>query len=121
MKVLTKYEDLVGKTIAFSHMAQFADQITLVTTEGEVLMATADTDEWEDKEIRVFNKHNILNALESDRYLQEELSKLGIFDLEEYKKEQERKRKEQIELAKKQNEERERKQLAILKAKYESE
>jgi hypothetical protein len=121
MKVITDYEQLVGKTISFVHMAQFADQITIATTDKEVLMATFDFDEFEgESEIRVLNKHQVIKAIQDNVYLQKELDKLGIFNLEEFKKEQEKKQREEMELYKKQQEEKERKLLAELKAKYEN-
>jgi hypothetical protein len=118
MKVISDYENLVGKTIAFSHMAQFADQITLATTDGEVLMATFEGD-GDDLEIRVFHQHNVIGVLQRDKYLREELDKLGIFNLAEWKAEQARQQKERVEKSIREQEERERKLLAELKAKYE--
>jgi hydrogenase maturation factor HypF (carbamoyltransferase family) len=119
MKVLTDYRQLVGKTIAFAHMAQFADQITLATTDGEVLMVTFDGDEYE-SEISVYGEWKVLATIKSHTYLQEELDKLGIFNLDEYKKEQERKRQEEMKKFRKEQEEKELRLLAELKAKYEN-
>jgi hypothetical protein len=53
MNILKSYEDLVGKTIAFSHMAQFASQITLATTDGDILMVTFELEDDDNMEIRV--------------------------------------------------------------------
>ncbi|GIN22563.1 hypothetical protein [Siminovitchia fordii] len=120
MKVLTDYKQLEGKTIAFAHMAQFADQITLVTTDDEVLMATF-TQEYEDEfEIKVFNKYNVIYAINNDKYIREEFSKLGIFDLEEWKEEQEKKQRLERQNLKMIREMREREQYEKLKAKFES-
>lgn len=121
MKILTDFKELEGKTIAFAHGAQFADQITLATTDKEVLMATFDIDEFgERKEIRVLNPLYVKNTLEKESYLREALAKREIFDLEKYKEEEKAKRlaeKERFEIEKK---ERDLKLLADLKAKYET-
>lgn len=102
MNILTNYPGLVGKTIAFAHMAQFADKITLATTDGHVLMATIECDEYEDKkEVHIYREHRVLAELDKNAWLREQLGALGIFDLVAYK-EQERLRmeKEQEERAK---------------------
>jgi hypothetical protein len=122
MKILTEYEQLEGKTIAFTHMAQFAQQITIATTDNEVLMATFDLDEeyGERKEIRVLHEGWVVKIIKESKYLREELSKRGIFDLEKYKTEMEAERVAKLERYKQEKEEREIKQLAELKAKYEN-
>jgi hypothetical protein len=115
MKILENYNDLVGKKIVFSHMAQFAEQITLATEDGCVLMATFDLDEdWERKEIRVLHDQAVLRVLKSDhgRWMREELGELGIFDIDAYTKEQE-------EIAKKKHEEWKKKQALKEKEEYE--
>lgn len=123
MKVLTDYEQLVGKTIAFAHMAQFADQITLATTDGDVLMATMDNqDEWGgDKETTVYYEHMVINTLNHEPYLRKKLGELGIFDIEAYKA----KRQKEMEEAKRIREEKRKKyeleEYKRLKAKFESE
>lgn len=120
MKIITDYEELVGKTIAYSHMAQFANQITLATTDGDVLMASFEIEDDDNIQIRVLWEHVVLNIIKESTHLQNSLSVLGIWDLAAYQKEvQERQRILKEERAKAQ-EVRERKQLAELKAKYES-
>lgn len=123
MKILTKYEELVGKTIALTHMAQFAENITIATEDGCVLVATQNLDEeyGERKETRVLWEPHAIRYIEENRYLREELTKLGIFDINAYKEKQaklERERKEKfvMEQAK-----REREQYERLKAKFEKE
>ena len=123
MKVLTDYEQLVGKTIAFVHMAQFADQITLATTDGEVLMAQMeDQDEWgSDKLTTIYHEGMVINTLNHEPYLRQKLSELGIFDLEAYKE----KRQKEMEEAKRIREEKRKKfeleEYKRLKAKFENE
>jgi hypothetical protein len=121
MKVITNYELLVGKTISFAHMAQFADQITLATTDGEVLMATVEVDEdFDDTRIYVFNQWKVINSIQNDSYLQEKLNKLGIFNLAEWKKEQEERQRKEREERLKAKEDHERKEYERLKAKFEN-
>lgn len=122
MKILTNYYQLEGKTIAFTHMAQFANQITIATTDNEVLMVTFDLDEeyGERKEIRVLHEGWVMKTIKENNYLREELGKRGIFDLEKYMAEVEAERKAKAEQMEKERVERELKQLADLKAKYES-
>lgn len=120
MKVLTTYEELNGKKIVFSHMAQFAEQITLGTEDGCVLMVTFDITDFEERQIRVLSESHVMIVLNSDRgkYLREQLSSLGIFDIEKYKK-----KKKAIEKAEKEKrllerEEREKNEYKRLKAKF---
>jgi hypothetical protein len=119
MKVLKDYKQLEGKTISFSHMAQFAEQITLVTTDDEVLMATFEGMSEDDLEIRVFGLHNVISVIQRDKYIREELSKLGVFDLEEWKQAQAEKQRQEEENRKKAQEERDKKEYERLKAKFE--
>lgn len=89
MEILTNYNDLVGKKIVFSHMAQFAKQITLATEDGCVLMVTFDFDDYgEGNTIRILYPHLVLSTLNKHEFLRNELGKLGIFDLEKYQEEQ---------------------------------
>lgn len=120
MKVIADYRQLVGKTISFSHMAQFADQITLATTDGEVLMATFEGMSEDDLEIRILHQYAVIAVLQRDRYLREELDKLGIFSLDEWKKENEERQRIAQENRLKAQEERDRKEYERLKAKFEN-
>lgn len=121
MEILTKYGDLVGKTIAFSHMAQFAEQITIATEDGYVLMATMTGDgDFERKEIRVLAKHSVLAVLNDNEWMRKELAALGIFDMEKYKEEQRIKREKEQEEYRRKKEERELEEYNRLKAKFEN-
>lgn len=116
MKVITDYRDLVGKTIKFSHMAQFAEQITLVTTDNEVLMVTVD----ECSEVDLYNYYRVIGTIRSDKYLRDKMFELGVVDIEKWVAEE---KKRQEEEAKKRKEEAEKKEYATylkLKAKYEN-
>jgi|SRR5690625_1301384 len=123
MKVLENYDDLTGKTIAFTHMEQFSDQITIATTDGCVLMATFEV--WDDcdgdVQIKVLREPHVVRRVQINKYLGEELGKLGIYDLEAYKKEQERKRKLEQERFRQEKEEREKKKVLELMEKYSKE
>lgn len=118
MKVITDYKNLVGKTISFAHMAQFANQITLATTDGEVLMATFEGMDEDNLEIRVFNKYNVISVLQNEAYLREELDKLGIFDLSEWEKGQVEKKRIEREKRLNAQEEKDKKEYERLKAKF---
>lgn len=121
MKILTEYKNLVGKEIVFSHMAMFASQITIATKCGCVLMAKMEReDEWgEDTRVYVLREFNVMNVLERNEWMREELGKLGIFDLEKYKREQRIKRKKEKEKSLIEREERERAEYERLKEKFE--
>src|SRR5690625_2689118 len=120
MKILTDYEGLVGKTIAFAHMAQFADQITLATTDGCVLMAQMeDREEWtSDKEITVYHEGMVMRTLEHEPYLRQKLSELGIFDLEAYKEKRRKQMEEAERIREEKRKKRELEEYKRLKAKF---
>ncbi|MEK4122050.1 hypothetical protein [Lysinibacillus sp. FSL K6-0102] len=120
MDILTDYKDLVGKKIVFSHMAQFAEQITLATEDGCVIMATFDYDEMaEESRVRVMYPHSVIQVLERHEWIRNELGRLGIFDIEKYKEEQRIKQEKEKEELRKRQEVKELAEYARLKAKYE--
>lgn len=120
MKIIEDYRELVGKTIAFAHVAQFAENITIATEDGCVLVVRQDLDEeyGENKETRILWEGQALRYIENSNYLREELGNLGIFDVEAYKDKQAelaRKRKEEFAI---QQAAKEREQYERLKAKF---
>lgn len=120
MEILTDYKDLVGKKIVFSHMPRFAQEITLATEDGCVLMATFDYDDDEEEaKIRIMYPYSVVEVIKRNEWMRNELGALGIFDIETYKKEQEEKRLKEQEEAKRLIEERDRAEYERLKAKYE--
>ncbi|MGY3186486.1 hypothetical protein [Lysinibacillus sp. TE18511] len=120
MEILTDYKDLVGKKIVFSHMAQFAEQITLATEDGCVLMATFDYDDMaEESRVRVMYPHSVIQVLNRHDWIRNELGKLGIFDIEKYKEEQRIKQEKEKEEYRKKQEVKERAEYERLKAKFE--
>lgn len=120
MKILTDYNELVGKKIVFSHMAQFAKQITLATEDGCVLMATFEYDEMDEgTTIRVMYPHFVLQVLDRHEWIRNELGKLGIFDVEKYKEEQRIKYEKQQEESRIKREAKELAEYERLKEKFE--
>lgn len=120
MKIITDYKDLVGKTIAYSHMAQFADQITLATTDGDILMVTFDlVNDEEELHIRMLDKYHVERELLNSNFLREDLAKVGAFDLNAYKNEQKRILEERKKAYAIEKRESDLKRLAELKAQYE--
>lgn len=119
MKIVRRGEELNGKTIAFTHIAQFAENITIATQDGCIAVITHVDDECDDRETRLLYEHEAIRYIESSDYLRNSLGKLKIFDLEAYKqkkKEERIKREQEIE-ARKLKEERE--LYEKLKAKFE--
>jgi len=123
MKVLEDYEKLVGKTIAYVNMAQFADQITIATTDGEVLMAEMILQgEWGDeKEIVILSEDRVLNRLHTNPYIRKKLHELGIFDLEAYERQRQKELEEERRRLREQQEKREYEEYLRLKKKFEGE
>lgn len=120
MKIVRNEKELIGKTIAFTHMARFAENITIATEDGLVLVVTQDFDEDEDEsKIDIIGEHRALRYIENTDYVRESLGKLGIFDIESYKKKKEEERLERMKeyQAKKLKEDRE--LYEKLKAKFE--
>lgn len=124
MYFITKEKDLVGKTIAFIHCAQFAEEITLATTDGGILMVQQ-TGGVEESEIQVFHEHQAefrLFVSGRNEWLVDELKKIGVIGKDEYQKrcearklkiEQEEKKREEY------REQHERDEYFRLKAKFE--
>lgn len=120
MKIIRNDKELIGKTIAFAHMAQFAENITLATEDGCVVVVKQlydlDTDE---SQITILGEPNALRYIENNDYIRETLGKLGIFDIHTYRQKMQEERMKRIQEygAKKLKEERE--LYEKLKAKFE--
>lgn len=98
MKIIRNEKELIGKTIAFVHMPIFAENITIATQDGCVLVIEQVYDEdTEDSQINVVSEHMALRYIERNDSIAEKLGELGIFDIETYrkKKQEERLKKEQ--------------------------
>lgn len=121
MKIIRNDKELIGKTIAFAHMAQFAENITLATEDGCVLVVRQTYDEDTDEsQIDIISEPRALRYIENNDYIRESLGRLGIFDIETYKKKKEEERLKRMDeyQAKKLKEERE--LYEKLKAKFEN-
>lgn len=97
MYFIEKGEDLVGKTIAFIHCAQFAEAITIATTDGGLMVIEQQSDGSE-SEITIYNAYAAeFHIFQKDRrkWMIEELQKLGITTKDDYEKHLEARRKEQ--------------------------
>lgn len=89
MKIIRNDKELIGKTIAFAHMAQFAENITIATEDGCVLVARQSYDEdYESGEITILNEYRALRYIENNAYVRDTLGELGIFDIAAYRKKQ---------------------------------
>lgn len=121
MKFIKNEKDLVGKTIAFAHMAPYAENITIATDDGCVLVIRQVYDEdTDDSKINIFSEPMALRYIERCDCVREQLGDLGIFDIEAYKKKKQEEvlRLKQEREVKKLKEERE--LYEKLKAKFES-
>jgi hypothetical protein len=118
-------EELRGKVVAFTHMAQFAEAITIVTEDKGILVVEQEIDEDKDydfsKQIRVYKEFRAKKYILEHKYLRAELNKLGIItekDIKEYEDKLKEEREKRLLEEKKRKEERERFELERLKAKY---
>lgn len=126
MEILTDYKELNGKKIIFNHMAQFADQITIATEDGCILMVTRHSDEefgldedYGALQFYVYPKGRVLAVLHQTEWLRKELGALGIFDIDKYNEEQRiKEEKDKLERQAK-REKREKEEYERLKSKFE--
>jgi hypothetical protein len=117
MYFIRKEEDLLNKEIAFTHFAQFADAMVIVTKDKGIFVC----DKYDD-EIEIYNEFNARQHIFNNSYIREELNKLNIItdgEMVEYKKQIEEQRKREQEEYKKQQEERDYQNYLRLKEKYE--
>lgn len=120
MKIIRNDKELIGKTIAFAHIAQFAENITIATEDGCVVVVQQMVDDnTEDVVTHIMGEHKVLKYIEENDYLRTNLGNLGIFDVEAYRKKRQEERLKYIQEieAKKLKEERE--LYEKLKAKFE--
>lgn len=123
MYFITKEEDLIGKEIAFTHMAQFARAITIVTKDKGILVVEQYQSEEFNGGIKIYPAQRSKSYVFNDRYLRKELHKKGIItekEIEAYEEkiriEQEKMKEDRI----KRREEQERKDYERLKEKFEN-
>ena len=122
MYFITKEEDLVGKEIVFTHMAQFAEAITIVTKDKGVFVV----EQWvEDdrSEINVYGKYKARAYVLRHNWLRKTLHEKGIIsheEIEEYENQIRLEQQKQQEEYKRKQEEQEKITYERLKAKFES-
>lgn len=121
MYVIEKEEDLVGKTIAFTHVPMHGEQVVLATTDGGI-MAIEQSGYDDDKTIIIENEYGVEILIFRGAFLREKLLEAGVItekDINDYelkvKKREEEKIKKQLEF----NEKREKEEYERLKAKFE--
>lgn len=121
MYFISKEEDLIGKEIAFTHMAQFAKAITIVTKDKGILVVEQFQDDGS-SEIGVYGKGNVRAYVLKHDWLRKTLHEKGIIsheEIEEYENEIRLAHQRQQEKYKKRQEEQERETYERLKAKFE--
>ncbi|WP_255258899.1 hypothetical protein [Bacillus thuringiensis] len=120
MYFISKEEDLIGKEIVFTHMAQFANAITIVTKDKGIFVVN----QWSDcdgSEICIYNEYRAKDYILRHDWLRKTLHEKGIISQEEIQEYEDRKRLElqkQQEESKKRQEEQERINYERLRAKY---
>ncbi|MFP3751191.1 hypothetical protein [Bacillus altitudinis] len=123
MYFITEPTDLIGKDVGFIHANQFCDATTIVTKDGGILIIKQVFDFEEEPSTIVYNEHQSKKKIYEDRYVKNELDKLGIItenDWAEYElqlKEVEEARRIEFQ---KEKEERERLDYERLRMKFEN-
>lgn len=129
MYYITNENDLIGKTIAFTNFAQFAEKLTIVTEDGGIMVINVELDDDDYRgsrkrtyiEIEPLAKMYLTN--ENQSWIMKELKKKEILSEEDFQKYEEEKRKKlEDERARFRIEEekRERELYERLKVKYEN-
>ncbi|MCU5224082.1 hypothetical protein [Bacillus tropicus] len=121
MYFISKEEDLIEKEIVFTHMAQFANAITIVTKDKGILVVEQFQDDGS-SEICIYNEYRAKDYILKHDWLRKTLHEKGIISQEEIQEYEDRKRLElqkQQEESKKRQEEQERITYERLKLKFE--
>lgn len=122
MYFITKEEDLWDKKVVFTHMAEFAEAITIVTSDGGIQVVSQ---QWEDDDrsrIWVYNESKARNYILNHNYLREQLHKKGIITNQEIAEYEERIKKDREDYLKRQkelNEQKDKAEYERLKKKFE--
>jgi hypothetical protein len=117
MYFIRKETELLGKEIMFTHFAQFAGAMVIITKDKGVFICDKD-----DEGIEIYNEPRAMKHIFYSNYLKHELNKLNILtddEILEYKKQMEEKRRKEQEEYKKQQIEKEYQDYLRLKKKYE--
>ncbi|ACJ77164.1 hypothetical protein PDJ82_25320 [Bacillus cereus group sp. TH43LC] len=121
MYFIDKEEDLIGKEIAFTHMAQFAEAITIVTKDKGIFVV----EQWREddhSEIHAYSKGNARAYILKKDWLRKTLHEKGIIsheEIEEYENQRRLEQQKQQEEYKRKREEQEKITYERLKAKFE--
>ncbi|MED2737353.1 hypothetical protein [Bacillus toyonensis] len=122
MYFITKEEDLWDKKVVFTHMAEFAEAITIVTSDGGIQVISK---EWGDEDrgrIWVYNESRARSYILNHIYLREQLHKKGIItneELNEYEEQKKKAREDYLKRQKELNEQKDRAEYERLKKKFE--
>ncbi|HFK1427302.1 hypothetical protein ABE273_20475 [Bacillus paranthracis] len=121
MYFIDKEEDLIGKEIAFTHMAQFAEAITIVTKDKGIFVV----EQWSEddrSEIDVYSSYRARAYVLNHDWLRNKLHEKGIIsheEIQEYKKQKRLEQQQKQEEYKRKREEQEKITYERLKAKFE--
>lgn len=113
-------EELIGKEIAFTQMARFADAITIVTKDKGFLVIEQWKGDYE-SQISIYNRANAEKHIFADDYLVGQLVEKNILteeDVKNYKKKKQEQVKALAKQIKQEKEEAERRTYQRLKQKY---
>lgn len=117
MYFIVKEKELLGKEIAFTHFAQFADAMVIVTKDKGVFVVDK-----ADDEVEIYRDFQARQHILNNDYLRTELNILEIItdkEIEEYQKALEEKLRKDRDMREKQREEREYNEYLRLKEKFE--
>lgn len=123
MYFICKEEELVGKEIAFTHIAEFAEAITLVTKDKGVMVIQQQNYEDEDSRTHIFPKMRAYYYIMNNSWIVKALMEDGVItseEFEEYKRQKELERQKEHEKWLSEEEKREREVYERLKAKFET-
>jgi hypothetical protein len=78
MYFIDKESDLIGKEIAFTHFARFAEAMTIVTKDKGIFVFNAEIDEDDNEGISIYRAPTARRYILGDEWLRKQLNKLGI-------------------------------------------
>jgi flagellar motility protein MotE (MotC chaperone) len=122
MYFITKEEDLWDKKVVFTHMAEFAEAITIVTSDGGIQVVSQ---QWEDEDrsrIWVYNEAKARSYILNHNYLREQLHKKGVItnqEMAEYEERIKNDREDYLKRQKELNEQKDKAEYERLKKKFE--
>ncbi|WP_341285349.1 hypothetical protein [Priestia megaterium] len=90
MYFMDNEEQLIGKVVAYTQMAEFADAITIVTADKGILVVEQEGDRDFDKKTSVYHDQRAETYFFQNKYVMEQLDKKNIItkeDIAKYKQE----------------------------------